>query len=100
MKIRDDSEYRDEMNLRKSIKDQVNGFIHKNGCWLWRGEFNGAGACVVKLKGYGVYTLAHRAVYRSYVGAIPITKHLRRTCLNSHCVNPDHMKLINRHNKK
>jgi len=60
------------------------------GCWEWVASFNGRYGQI----GVGaVPLLAHRVSYELHVGPIPDGMHIDHICRNTHCVNPDHLRL-------
>lgn len=62
-------------------------------CWNWVGGLD---------VGYGFFTVpgrkfaAHRWAYENLVGPIPDGLHLDHLCLNTRCVNPDHLEPVTR----
>ena len=66
-----------------------------DGCWPWLGG---------KTQGYGVFSLgeggrkmrAHRFAYETFVGPIPSGMLVDHACRNRSCVNPSHLRLVNR----
>lgn len=79
--------------LTDSDRERLWSFIEKtDGCWPWTGgrgkgkdnygRFNLDGKHVVRV---------HRLVYTLMVGPIPAGLHLRHTCDNPPCVNPEHL---------
>lgn len=64
------------------------------GCWLWTGYVLPTGYGTVNA--FGTVLLAHRAMYRLLVGAIPDGLTLDHLCRVPHCVNPDHLEPVTR----
>jgi len=62
-----------------------------NSCWNWIGA---------TLYGYGYFnnkgktTLAHRFIYKTLIGEMPINLQIDHLCRNRKCVNPDHLELV------
>jgi hypothetical protein len=74
--------------------DRVLARVEVGLCWTWQGKPN--------KKGYGRVTVApkqweyvHRLVYLALVGEIP-DETLDHLCLNTLCVNPDHLEPVSR----
>ena len=59
------------------------------GCWIWGGQQH---------KGYGRYggRQAHRISYELLRSRIPVGLELDHVCLNTLCVNPDHLEPVTR----
>lgn len=61
-------------------------------CWQWLGETNQGGYGRVKINGRRV--VAHRVVYKSVRGPIPVGLTLDHLCRNTDCVNPFHQEPV------
>lgn len=61
----------------------------KSGCWIWTGLKHATGYGYVSYLGRKYQ--AHRFVYETMSGEIPLGKILCHTCDNPECVNPAHM---------
>lgn len=61
-------------------------------CWLWIGARTKNGYGKTFLEGKHLY--AHRVVYAAMVGEIPDGRQLDHTCHVKHCVNPDHLQVV------
>ena len=66
-----------------------------SGCWEWQASLNGK-------DGYGLFwngqrtQVAHRFLYESLNGVIPIGFELDHLCRNKRCVNPIHLEVVTR----
>ncbi|CAO3460745.1 hypothetical protein [Azospirillum argentinense] len=60
----------------------------ETGCWIWTGAFSGETPKFAPR--YGVSRSAMRVAYELLVGPTPTEHHLRRSCGDLRCVNPDH----------
>jgi len=64
----------------------------KSGCWNW--------SKATDIKGYGFAywngktVRAHRLSYESFRGPIPAGMTIDHLCMNTSCVNPDHMEVV------
>jgi len=78
------------MKLRVNIHSGVFGEDgqYPTECWTWTGR--------ISRDGYGYYgkELAHRCMYKIWVGRVPKTKHLDHLCRNRSCVNPLHLEIV------
>ena len=80
-----------------SARLPLESFIEKTDkCWNWKGA-------KVTTRGltYGIYRLsngkakkAHRLVYETSVGIIPIGLEMDHLCSNTLCVNPKHLEPV------
>ena len=80
-----------------SARRPVESFFHKTqSCWIWTGaSVNSRGPR------YGTYRLsngkakkAHRMIYESLKGLIPVGLELDHLCRNTLCVNPEHLEPV------
>ena len=63
-------------------------------CWPWRGALHRNLYGKLGASGAGTGTLlAHRVAYELYIGPIPEGLHVRHTCDNPPCCNPDHLRV-------
>jgi len=62
--------------------------VDEFGCWNYTGARNP--------KGYGriLQGTAHRYFYEKLVGAIPDGLHIDHLCMNTSCVNPEHLEPV------
>lgn len=70
------------------------------GCWLWRGSITGTGYGTIYLPrpvGQPFGARAHRFSYEQFVGPIPDGLELDHLCRVRHCVNPQHLEPVTRH---
>ncbi len=67
--------------------------IQESGCWEWTGRLNEAGYGIVST-GLRKRERAHRIVYESNVGPVPVGLELDHLCRNRSCVNPSHMEPV------
>lgn len=85
--------------MSRLVRDPVDRFVEKveitDDCWLWTAADDG--------KGYGKFRTgatgsrivgAHRFAYEASVGPIPEGLVLDHLCLNTRCVNPDHLEPV------
>lgn len=74
--------------MDSTYREQDRGYA--TPCWVWQGPLNE--------HGYGLSSrtdrLAHRAVYRRLVGAVPQEMTLDHLCRIRACVNPDHLEVV------
>lgn len=66
--------------------------VNSEGCWEWPSTYQSSGYGRVKIGGRG--TVAHLAVYREVVGAVPAGLQLDHLCRNRRCVNPAHLEPV------
>lgn len=81
------------LGFRPSLEQRFWAKVQKtDGCWLWVGSRD--------RKGYGRFNvggapqLAHRFSYELAKGPIPDSLTLDHLCMNSSCVNPDHLEPV------
>jgi len=82
--------------LEQRFLDRVKKGKKDDDCWIWKGGMSGNGY----KKGYGYGQLsfhqkiemAHRISYKLYVGKIPPNMEIDHMCGNSMCVNPKHLR--------
>lgn len=62
------------------------------GCWLWLGKIDKDGfpRFMVSRRDWFV----HRWAYSKFVGSLPDQSHIKQTCENKACVNPDHLQML------
>jgi len=72
--------------------DPLRRVVIGDHCWEWAGghDRKGYGRCQVGR----VHRGAHRVVYELLVEPIPNGLHLDHLCLNTGCVNPDHLEAV------
>jgi hypothetical protein len=81
------------MNVERFIER-----VPESGCWIWIGVCfpNGYGrVCVQRNKKRRAF-MAHRVVYQTYVGPIPIGLDIDHLCRVRCCVNPSHLEPVTR----
>lgn len=73
--------------------DQAVGEMDDNGCFIWRGTFDGKNYGAVQLD--GVPWLAHRLSLAAYIGDEHAlgTEPVHHICHNTRCINPEHLVL-------
>lgn len=65
-----------------------------DSCWLWIGRINS--------DGYGIFykdgkdRKAHRVAYEDALGLIPDGALLDHICRTRHCVNPEHLRIVDK----
>lgn len=83
---------RAKYRLHTPILDKLIERYQSNGsCWEWKAgrDKNGYG----RIWHEGQNQTAHTVAYSTFVGAIPEGLHVRHTCDNPSCINPDHLVL-------
>lgn len=63
-------------------------------CWAWTGEHDDNGRPLFTSKGR--ISFANRVAYFAYRGSVPTDKQVVQTCNSVNCVNPHHMKLVDK----
>ena len=79
-------------------KVEVNGRVgvghsgEETPCWNWLGskQSNGYG----RVSCEGKTRFAHRVSYAIFNGSCPVGYHIHHLCLNTGCVNPDHLQAV------
>lgn len=69
------------------------------GCWLWEGAMRSFGygeIAVKRIKTIQNTRLAHRAIFMMLCGPIPDGMVLDHVCRVRSCVNPDHLRIVDR----
>jgi hypothetical protein len=70
------------------------------GCWLWTakkvarrgGDF--VGRITLRIAGKHVNRAAHRVSFETFKGPIPEGLEVDHTCVNSLCINPEHLEAV------
>jgi hypothetical protein len=81
---------------KRSLDSFIDKLSDPNGCWLWTGAINQKGYGITK-DNHRKTIVAHRLVYITLVGPIPIglqLDHVKERCKNKHCVNPEHLEPV------
>ena len=94
--------YRSEGSMQPTLTpldpDQFWMSVHKTStCWLWTGRTNhdGYGSCGVREgAGIGRTQRVHRIAWELVIGPIPVEKVLDHLCRVRHCVNPEHLRVV------
>lgn len=69
--------------------------VTPNGCWEWSASTNAE-------NGYGMFwngertQVAHRFLYETIIGSVPVGFELDHLCRNKRCVNPTHLDIVTR----
>ena len=66
--------------------------VDKNGCWNWLGTHNEGGYGTVYMRGENY--MAHRVLYRMFVGNLSRKLQIDHLCRNRDCVNPTHLEQV------
>lgn len=76
------------------IRFMLNFTRKENECWIWKGNIasNDYGSFSVK----GKNIIAHRFSYECYKGKIPKGLEIHHICERASCVNPNHLKAVQR----
>lgn len=64
--------------------------VDDKDCWVFTGALGGNG--MAKVKRAGKFVSLQRLAYEHYIGAIPENHYVYRTCKDSSCINPKHLK--------
>lgn len=82
------------MHTITALPPRIAAKIQPDGeCWSWTAYRSKKGYGSVAT-GHGKTALAHRHVYELLVGPIPAGLELDHLCLNTSCVNPDHLEPV------
>lgn len=85
------------MPAPRSVEDRLKRLTERvgSGCLVWTGSLccDGYGKVSVKIRGKRE-SLAHRMVYRHFVGDIPEECEIDHICRNRSCVNPAHLRAV------
>ncbi len=78
----------------RRMVDPLRRVVQAVGCWAWTGghDRKGYGRCQVNRR----HTGAHRVVYEALIAPIPPGMTIDHLCLNTACVNPEHMEVVSR----
>ncbi len=60
-----------------------------SGCWIWRQRLTQNGYPIIRTKTRR--SNPRHDIYEHFVGRIPLGMHLKTTCGNKLCVNPEHL---------
>jgi hypothetical protein len=63
-------------------------------CWMWIAATTSEGYGTVRLSNPRRMRDAHRVVYESLIGPVPVGLELDHLCRVRHCVNPDHLEPV------
>lgn len=69
-------------------KDKFNGSY----CLLWKAGISKSGYAYLSIN--GKMTLAHRWIYKRWIGEIDSNLELDHLCRNRNCVNPNHLEQV------
>ena len=62
--------------------------------WIWTGTHNQKGYGMIRTRGRNSTEMAHRAVYREFVGDIPEGYEIDHLCRVRDCVRPEHLEPV------
>ncbi len=63
-------------------------------CWIWQGSDNGNGYGQISKNYKKIYV--HRLSYEIHKGQIPDKMTVHHLCMNTKCVNPEHLEIVSR----
>jgi hypothetical protein len=83
------AKYRKNMSIKDKLSERFT--IKQDGCWEWLAgkDKNGYG----RIWHNNQNSTAHTVAYSIFVGPIPDGLHIRHSCDNPSCINPDHLEL-------
>lgn len=68
--------------------------LDRESCWLWGGSYYSSGYGQAWSRQLRRSTQAHRLVYETLRGAIPVGLTIDHLCRVRGCVNPDHLRVV------
>jgi hypothetical protein len=80
-----------DQSIERRFWGNVDKSYSARGCWLWTASFTGKTHKYGQISVRGHIWKAHRLAYLLHNGEIPTGLHVRHTCDNPSCVNPDHL---------
>lgn len=75
--------------IEQAIWEKVDTSSGDNACWPWQGSRNRQGYGTLNISGRN--HMAHRLVYETLVGGIPLGEIVCHHCDNPCCCNPAHL---------